>query len=39
MSIDRWGVFENYFRDVIYFQTRHKVAYSKVKIHELEAIN
>lgn len=35
-DIERWGVFENYFKVGNYFQTRDKGASSKVKIYELE---
>lgn len=36
IDIDRWGVFENYFKVGNYLQTRDKGAYGKVKIYELE---
>lgn len=35
-DIDRWGVFENYFKVGNYFQSRDKGAFGKVKIYELE---
>lgn len=35
-DIDRWGVFENYFKVGNYLQTRDKGAFGKVKIYELE---
>lgn len=34
-DIERWGVFENYFKVGNYFQTRDEGASSKVKIYEL----
>lgn len=36
IDIERWGVFENYFKVGNYFQSRDKGAYGKVKIYELE---
>lgn len=36
IDIDRWGIFENYFKVGNYLQTRDKGAYGKVKIYELE---
>lgn len=36
IDMDRWGIFENYFKVGNYFQTRDKGAYAKVKIYELE---
>ena len=35
-SIERWGIFENYFKVGNYFQSRDKGASGKVKIYELE---
>jgi len=35
-DIDRWGVFENYFKVGNYLQTRDKGAFGKVKVYELE---
>lgn len=35
-DIDRWGIFENYFKVGNYFQSRDKGAFAKVKIYELE---
>ena len=36
VDIDRWGIFENYFKVGNYFQSRDKGAYGKVKVYELE---
>ena len=36
IDIDRWGIFENYFKVGNYLQTRDKAAFGKVKIYELE---
>ncbi len=36
VDIDRWGIFENYFKVGNYFQSRDKGAFAKVKIYELE---
>jgi len=36
VDMDRWGVFENYFKVGNYFQTRDKGSFGKVKIYELE---
>ncbi|MET1260605.1 polysaccharide lyase family 7 protein [Flagellimonas sp. DF-77] len=36
-SIQRWGVFENYFKVGNYLQTRDEGAYAKVKVYELSA--
>lgn len=35
-SIERWGIFENYFKVGNYFQSRDKGSFGKVKIYELE---
>lgn len=35
-SIERWDVFENYFKAGNYFQSRDEGAYAKVKYYELE---
>ena len=35
-DIDRWGIFENYFKVGNYLQTRDKGSFGKVKIYELE---
>lgn len=35
-GIDRWGVFENYFKVGNYLQSRDKDAFAKVKVYELE---
>lgn len=35
-SIERWGIFENYFKVGNYFQSRDKGSSGKVKIYELE---
>lgn len=35
-DIDRWGVFENYFKVGNYLQSRDKDAFAKVKVYELE---
>lgn len=37
IHIDKWGVFENYFKAGNYFQTRDKDAFSKVSYFNLEA--
>lgn len=34
--MQRWGIFENYFKVGNYFNTRDKGAYAKVKIYDLE---
>lgn len=36
INIERWGIFENYFKVGNYLQTRDKWAFAKVKIYELE---
>ena len=36
IHIERWGVFENYFKVGNYFQTRDSGAFSKVKLYSLE---
>ncbi len=36
LDMERWGIFENYFKVGNYFQTRDKGAFGKVKIYELE---
>ncbi len=36
LDIDRWGVFENYFKAGNYLQTTDEGAFSKVKYYELE---
>ena len=36
IHIQKWGVFENYFKAGNYFQTRDKGAFSKVRFYELE---
>jgi len=36
VHMERWGVFENYFKVGNYFQSRDKGASGKVKIYELE---
>ena len=36
IDMERWGIFENYFKVGNYLQTRDKGAFAKVKIHELE---
>jgi hypothetical protein len=36
VDMERWGIFENYFKVGNYFQTRDKGAFGKVKIYELE---
>jgi len=36
VHIDRWGVFENYFKVGNYFQTRDPGAFSKVKLYSLD---
>jgi hypothetical protein len=35
-DIERWGIFENYFKVGNYFQSRDEGSYAKVKIYELE---
>lgn len=35
ISIERWGIFENYFKVGNYFQSRDKGAFGRVKIYEL----
>ena len=35
-NIQKWGVFENYFKAGNYLQTRDKGAFAKVKFYELE---
>ena len=35
-DLDRWGIFENYFKTGNYFQSRDKGSFGKVKIYELE---
>ncbi len=37
--MERWGVFENYFKVGNYFNTRDKGAYSRVKIYDLEVMH
>jgi len=37
VSINRWGIFENYFKAGNYFQSRDKGAYARVKYFELNA--
>lgn len=39
VDIERWGIFENYFKVGNYFQTRDKGAYAKVKIYELNVVH
>ena len=36
IHIEKWGIFENYFKAGNYLQTRDKGAFSKVKYYELE---
>ncbi|MFK7774324.1 MAG: polysaccharide lyase family 7 protein [Saprospiraceae bacterium] len=36
VDMERWGIFENYFKVGNYFQTRDEGAFGKVKIYELE---
>ncbi|WP_194766874.1 polysaccharide lyase family 7 protein [Tamlana sp. I1] len=36
VHMQRWGVFENYFKAGNYFQSRDKGAYAKVRFYELE---
>jgi len=36
VDMDRWGIFENYFKVGNYLQTRDKGAFGKVKVYELE---
>ena len=36
VDMERWGIFENYFKVGNYFQSRDKGAYAKVKIYDLE---
>ena len=36
VDIERWGIFENYFKVGNYFQSRDEGSYGKVKIYELE---
>ena len=36
ISIEKWGVFENYFKAGNYFQTRDEGAYAKVNFYSLE---
>lgn len=36
IHMEKWGVFENYFKAGNYFQSRDKGAYSKIKYYELE---
>ncbi|MEO0472627.1 MAG: polysaccharide lyase family 7 protein [Bacteroidota bacterium] len=36
VDMDRWGIFENYFKVGNYFQSRDKGSYAKVKVYELE---
>lgn len=36
VDIERWGVFENYFKAGNYLQTRDKGVFSEVKYYELE---
>lgn len=36
LDMERWGIFENYFKVGNYFQTRDEGAFGKVKIYELE---
>lgn len=35
-SIERWGIFENYFKTGNYFNSRDEGSYGKVKIYDLE---
>lgn len=39
VDIDKWGVFENYFKAGNYFQSRDKGSYAYVKFYELEVIH
>ncbi|MEM6726393.1 MAG: polysaccharide lyase family 7 protein [Bacteroidota bacterium] len=36
LTMERWGIFENYFKAGNYFQTRDEGAHSKVKFYKLE---
>ncbi|MDB2471602.1 polysaccharide lyase family 7 protein [Flavobacteriaceae bacterium] len=36
IHMERWGIFENYFKAGNYFQTRDEGAYAKVRYYELE---
>ncbi|MEO1438284.1 MAG: polysaccharide lyase family 7 protein [Bacteroidota bacterium] len=36
LAMERWGIFENYFKAGNYFQTRDEGAYSSVKFYKLE---
>jgi len=36
IDMDKWGVFENYFKAGNYFQSRDKGSYAYVKYYELE---
>ena len=36
VAINRWNVFENYFKAGNYFQSKDEGAYAKVKYYELE---
>ncbi len=36
IHMNKWGIFENYFKAGNYFQTRDKGAFSKVRFYELE---
>jgi hypothetical protein len=36
ISLEKWNVFENYFKAGNYFQTKEKGSYAKVKYYELE---
>lgn len=36
IHMEKWGIFENYFKAGNYFQSRDKGAYSKIKYYELE---
>ena len=39
IHMDKWGVFENYFKAGNYLQTRDENAFAKVKFHDLEVIH
>ena len=36
VHMERWGIFENYFKAGNYFQSRDEGAFSKVKFYKLE---
>ena len=38
IHIEKWGIFENYFKAGNYLQTRDEGAFSKVKYYELEVV-